>query len=134
MINILEEFGKNAGEIWRTLSTYGPLTETRLKENTKLHDDEFYVAIGWLARENKIYKDGPMYKLGETNLTSKIGTDAGKLYKILETRGTIDIYDISTILRLEERDVFAAVGWLARENKIEAKQKIIPREYQPKYK
>jgi hypothetical protein len=132
MINVYEEFGKNAGEIWKTLNNYGPLTELKLKETTKLKEDEFYVAIGWLARENKIYKDGPIYKLGDTNLTHKIGNDAGNIWKILETRGNIDVYDVSTALKLDEREVYAALGWLARENKIEAKMKTVPREYQPK--
>lgn len=132
MTNVGEEFGKNAGEVWKTLNTYGPLTEIRLKETTRLQDDEFYVAIGWLARENKICKDGPTYKLGETNLTTKIGADAGKIWKVLETHGNIDIFDVSTTLRMDERDVFAALGWLARENKIEAKPTTVPREYQTK--
>lgn len=132
MTNIYEEFGKNAGEIWRTLNTYGPLTETKLKENARLHDTAFYSAVGWLARENKIYKDGPVFKLGETNLTSKIGVDAGKVWKMLETRGNIDVCDVSTVLQMDERDIYTALGWLARENKIDAKPTIIPREYQTK--
>jgi hypothetical protein len=132
MTNVVEEFGKHAGEVWKTLNTYGPLPETRLKETTRFHDNEFYVAIGWLARENKICKDGPIYKLGETNLTTKIGADAGKVWKMLETRGNIDIYDVSTTLQMDERDAYAALGWLARENKIEAKPTTVPREYQPK--
>ena len=134
MTNVYEEFGKNAGEIWRTLNTYGPLTELKLKETAKLKEDEFYVAVGWLARENKIYKDGPIYKLGETNLTHKIGHDAGNIWKMLETRGNIDVFDVSNALKLDEREVYAALGWLARENKIEAKMKTIPREYQPKFR
>ncbi len=134
MTNIYEEFGKNAGEIWRTLEKYGPLTELKLKETAKLRDEEFYVAIGWLARENKICKDGPIYKLGSTNLTYKIGNDAGNIWKLLETRGTIDIFDVSTTLKLDERDVYAALGWLACENKIEAATKSVPHEYQPKFK
>jgi len=46
MINIYEEFGRNAGEMWKTVNTYGPLPETKLQENTKLHEDEFFAAIG----------------------------------------------------------------------------------------
>jgi hypothetical protein len=131
MINIYEEFGQNAGKVWKTLSTYGPLPETKLRENTQLQEDEFYVAIGWLARENKICKTGAVYKLGETNLTPKIGNDAGKIWNALTTSGKIDIYDVSHQLQLDERDIFTALGWLARENKIEAK-KAIPKEYQVK--
>jgi hypothetical protein len=134
MTNIYEEFGKNAGDIWKTLNTYGPQTETRLKENTKLHDHAFYSALGWLARENKICKDGPVYKLGETNLTTKIGADAGKVWTILEAKGNLDVWEASTALHMDEKDIYSAIGWLARENKIEAKPTPVPREYQTKNK
>ena len=127
----MDEFGKNAGEVWKTLNTYGPLTETKLRENTKLQEDEFFAAIGWLARENKICKTGSIYKLGETNLTTKVGTDAGKIWNVLSTKGKIDIWDISHHLQIDERDIYTALGWLARENKIEAK-KALPKEYQVK--
>jgi hypothetical protein len=133
MINIIEEFGRNAGELWKTLNTQGPLPETKLMENTRLQEDEFYVAIGWLARENKVCKTGPLYKLGETNLTNKIGIDAGKVWKVLETRGKVDVLDIANITQLEEREVYSALGWLARENKIEPKT-TIPKEYKIKTK
>ncbi|HVQ01387.1 MAG TPA: winged helix-turn-helix domain-containing protein [Candidatus Thermoplasmatota archaeon] len=131
MENIVEQFGRNAGEVWKALSTLGPLPETDLKETTKLQDDEFYTAIGWLARENKINKTGAIYKLGETNLTQKVGADAGKLWKKLTKTGRIDVYDLSYELQLDERDIYIALGWLARENKIEPK-KAIPKDYQVK--
>ena len=131
MENIVEQFGRNAGEIWKVLSTLGPLTETKLKETTKLQDDEFYAAIGWLARENKINKTGAIYKLGDTNLTQKIGTDAGRLWTMLTKYGRIDLYDLAHELPLDERDIYSAIGWLARENKIEPK-KAIPKDYQTK--
>jgi len=131
MINIMDEFGRNAGAVWKTLNVHGPLPETRLMELTKLHEDEFHAAVGWLARENKICKTGSVYKLGETNLTTKIGESAGKLWKILETHGTFDTTDLSTWAQIEERDAYTALGWLARENKIEAKTSI-PKEYQIK--
>ncbi len=133
MTNVMEEFGKNAGEVWKTLNTYGPLTETRLKETTRFHDNEFYVAIGWLARENKICKDGPIYKLGETNLTDKIGADAGKVWKIMEMHGKVDMHNIMNHLQIDEKDVYCALGWLAREDKIET-TKTIPKKYQIKLK
>lgn len=131
MINIYEEIGRHAGEIWKTLTTYGPLPEMKLLETTRLHDDEFFAAVGWLARENKICKNGALYKLGDTNLTTKIGNDAGKIWKVLETRGTFDVSDISVLTQIDERDAYSALGWLARENKIEAKTSL-PREFKPK--
>ena len=131
MINIWDEFGRNAGEVWRTLNAYGPLPESKLMENTKLQEDEFHIAVGWLARENKICKTGTLYQLGETNLTNRIGTNAGKIWKMIETRGKFDVYDITRLTDMEERDAYSALGWLARENKIEAKT-AIPKEYRMK--
>ena len=88
---------------------------------TKLKNNMFYSAVGWLARENKITKDNIVYRLGETNLTPKIGMDAGKVWKVLDTWGEIDVTSITRLARIEEKDVFSAIGWLAREGKIEGK-------------
>ena len=125
MKNILEEFGINAGKIWEMLNSQGPLTEARLMQTTRLSDDEFYSAIGWLARENKICKDGMTYKLGETNLTDRIGANAGKIWTVLSSQKEVDITSIGPLAQIDKRDAFCALGWLARENKIEPK--LIPR-------
>lgn len=132
MINLPEEFGRNAGDVWKTLNTHGPLTESKLMQLTNLHDEELHVAVGWLARENKICKSGPFYKLGETNLTQKIGYDAGKLWKILENHESVEVSDMANLAQIEERDAYSALGWLARENKIEPNTTRIPREYRIK--
>jgi len=125
MKNILEEFGINAGKIWATLNSQGPLTEAKLMQTTRLSEHEFYSAIGWLARENKIYKDGMMYKLGQTNLTNKIGTDAGKIWNVLSLQKEVDISSVAPLAQMDQRDAYSALGWLARENKIAPK--LIPR-------
>ncbi len=101
MVDAIEKFGQNAGKIWSNLNRYGVLTESTLKKNTRLTDKEFYAAIGWLARENKIAKTGAKYQLSETNLTEKIGNAAGKVYTVLTTKGgEIDVTSISRITRL----------------------------------
>jgi len=133
MINIVEECGRNAGRIWETLRSYGPMPETKLMNYTKLKEHEFYSAVGWLARENKIYRDGTIYKLGETNLTSRIGTAAGRLYTTFETMKEVEVSEIPQLTELELKDVHAALGWLARENKIEAAAPI-PKEFMIKFK
>jgi predicted NUDIX family NTP pyrophosphohydrolase len=133
MINIVEECGRNAGRIWETLRSQGPLSETKLMRLTKLKEHEFYAAVGWLARENKICKDGDTFKLGETNLTNKIGVAAGKVYTAFETSNEVDVSEIPQMTDLEPKDVHAALGWLARENKIEAMVPI-PKEYNIKFK
>jgi len=121
MINTIEQFGRNAGRIWKTLNACGPLTESQLMELTSLRSYEFYVAVGWLARENKIVKDDKLYRLDETNLTFEIGGNAGKIWKTLSTQREADISYISKMTQMKMRDTYCAIGWLARENKIQLK-------------
>lgn len=119
MVEMVNSFGEYAGKVWKSLNSDEPQTENRLIETTGLTNDEFYSAVGWLAKENKICKDGALYKLGETNLTSKIGKDAGLVWKILDMWEEVDAVSISRLAHIEETDVFSAVGWLAREGKID---------------
>ena len=133
MVTIEERYGLNAGKIWKALEKHGSLTQYKLMKATKLNEEDFYAAIGWLARENKIYKSGAWYKLGETNLTNKIGKNAGKLWKTLETWDELDEYYLPKLAGLNERDVYSALGWLAKEGKITAK-KVKPKKPQIKYK
>jgi len=118
MVDVSHSYGENAGKIWNLLRLEGPLTERKLKEKTGLHNNDFFCAIGWLAKENKICKDDTTYKLGETNLTRKIGKDAGMIWKILDMWGEVDILSISRLAHVNEEDIFYAVGWLAREGKM----------------
>lgn len=119
MVEMVNSFGEYAGKVWKSLNSDEPQTENRLIETTGLTNDEFYSAVGWLAKENKICKDEATYKLGETNLTSKIGKDAGLVWKILDMWEEVDAVSISRLAHIEETDVFSAVGWLAREGKID---------------
>ena len=121
MNEIIRSFGHNAGLIWQILDEEGPQVQTKLMKKTKMRDDEFFGAIGWLARENKIFRERRTYKIGETNLTNKIGVDAGKVWSILGMRNEIDISSISRLAKIEKRDCYSALGWLAREGKITAK-------------
>ena len=123
MVDAIPFVGKHAGRIWETLHKDGALPETRLLKKTKLNQKDFYTAIGWLARENKIFVDGKTYTLGETNLTPKIGKDAGMVWKVLDTWGEVDVPSLVRLARIEEKDVFSAVGWLAREGKIDGDKK-----------
>ncbi|RGM47569.1 MULTISPECIES: winged helix-turn-helix domain-containing protein [Bacteroides] len=49
-----DEIGLNAGKIWQLLSDYAKWSYGTLKRKSGLKDKELGVAIGWLARENKI--------------------------------------------------------------------------------
>ena len=122
MKDITNKVGKNAGKIWVALNTFGPQSQTALIKNTKLSLKDFHAAIGWLARENKIYKNGSIYSLGETNLTNMIGENAGKIWKTLESSGEIDVTNIAKITQIKIQDAYSAIGWLAREDKIIEKQ------------
>lgn len=129
--NMVEEFGRNAGKVWTTLNSYGPLSEVKLMNTAMLNENAFYAAIGWLARENKVRKDVFLYKLGETNLTDAIGEKAGKIWDVLCNQKEIDLATIGKILmqkgQMNEKDVFAALGWLAREGKLETKNILRPK-------
>jgi hypothetical protein len=48
------KIGENAGAIWRELNAKGEQNISALKRNTKLDDKTLYLALGWLAKENKI--------------------------------------------------------------------------------
>ena len=120
--DVIDEFGQSAGKVWRTINTHGPLTEKELIKNTKLAKKNFYAAIGWLARENKIHLENELYILGETNLTDEIGTGAGKVLNTIEVCGEVDVSSISRLIDVDETNVYHALGWLAREDKIQAKK------------
>lgn len=122
MRNMVDRFGLNAGKVWETLNKHGPLTQTELMKKTKLTKEEFFTAIGWLARENKVREENSTFMLGETNLTSRVGETAGKVWSVLETVREIDMEYIPKLTGVSEEEFFAAVGWLARENKIKTKK------------
>ena len=121
MGDVIKSFGNNAGTLWDILNTNGPQVQTKLLKKTNLRNEEFYSAIGWLARENKIYKDKRTYKIGETNLTEKIGSDAGKVWQVLGGSNEIDVNAISRLTKIEKMDCYSALGWLAREGRITAR-------------
>ena len=50
-----EEIGTYAGQVWQALNEADALGVKQIKKITKLKDKELYAALGWLARENKIY-------------------------------------------------------------------------------
>jgi len=124
MRDLTTKFGQNAGEIWKLLNEKGPLTKKEIQKFTKQNDDDFFVGVGWLAREDKISLDEKNnYKLSNTNLTTKIGRTAGRIWRILDIW---DEADISTMKRLSEEDesqIQTALGWLAREDKISVNEK-----------
>lgn len=119
MNDLVSLFGGQAGTVWQILHERGSLTESELLALTHLSQPQLYAAIGWLARENKIRKENDAFQLGETNLMPHIGKDAGKIWRTLEIWGEVDAQSLSRLSRIVEQDVFSAVGWLAREGKVD---------------
>jgi len=112
--------GNQAGIIWQLLHEHGALPESELLTLTHLTEPQFYTAIGWLARESKIRKENNSYLLGETNLELFIGNDAGKIWRALEIWGEVDIRSLSQLSRLDDHGLYSAIGWLAREGKVDS--------------
>jgi hypothetical protein len=48
------EIGEAAGKVWQALEVNGPMAKTALKTKTKLDADLLAMALGWLAREDKV--------------------------------------------------------------------------------
>jgi len=51
-------------------------------------------------------------------MKEKIGTDAGQIWKVLDEEGAKGIKELKKITKLSEKEVYAAIGWLAREEKL----------------
>lgn len=47
-----------------------------------------------------------------------IGTAAGAVWQALSTADALGIKQIKKITKLKKEDIFAALGWLAREGKV----------------
>jgi hypothetical protein len=52
---ITNEIGLNAGKIWNALNEQGEQSTKGLMKKLKLTTADFYMATGWLAREDKIF-------------------------------------------------------------------------------
>jgi hypothetical protein len=124
MINTIEQFGRNAGKVWNILNDNKLLTDIELMELTSLRKYELYIAVGWLAKENKIKKNGEYFKLDNSNISNQIGQNAGIIWDILAKEGEIDIKGLINKLKIDEEDIYSGIGWLARENKIKIKKNI----------
>ena len=122
MGSIENYYGKYAGKVWQTLENHGPATPNQIMKKTKMTQTDFYAAIGWLAKENKICKTGTKYSLGECNFEPRIGKNAGKMWKTLNKIGYVDEEYVPKIAGMSNTDAFSAMGWLAREGKITMKR------------
>ena len=124
MSNITLTSGESAGKIWRALNEGGTSNKNEIIKLTKLNKSEFYTGVGWLAREDKISREGENnYKLDNTNLTDEVGKTAGKIYKVMDIWGEVDIPILKKLVNVDEKELYIALGWLAREDKIVVDEK-----------
>ncbi len=53
-MDIKDQVGETAGKVWRVLNSHGPQTLAQLKKKVKEPSDVLLLAVGWLAREDKV--------------------------------------------------------------------------------
>jgi hypothetical protein len=56
------------------------------------------------------------------DITSKFGDSAGKIWQVLNEKGSLNKDEILQTTSLNETDLHLGIGWLARENKISRQQ------------
>ena len=54
---------------------------------------------------------------------TRIGLNAGKVWRILNEKGELSLFELCRELGLTFEEVAVAIGWLARENKISFREK-----------
>ena len=110
--------GINAGKIWNTLHDKGALTKHQIIQQAQISQEAFHAAVGWLARESKIKREGEFYILGETNLSDNIAPNAGKLMHIIRDISST-ISQLHKVTNMADDEVNEAIGWLSREGKLD---------------
>ena len=53
-MDVFEQIGETAGLVWRALESKGPQSLAALKKQVKAPGDLVLMAVGWLAREEKL--------------------------------------------------------------------------------
>ncbi|MDR1682793.1 MAG: winged helix-turn-helix domain-containing protein [Candidatus Symbiothrix sp.] len=51
-------------------------------------------------------------------MKEKIGNDAGRIWSVLNEAGTKSVKELKKLTKLTEKEIYAAIGWLAREEKL----------------
>lgn len=51
-------------------------------------------------------------------MIEKIGINAGKVWTVLDETGRQNVKDVKKATKLTDKDLYAALGWLAREGKV----------------
>ncbi|MCD7973825.1 MAG: winged helix-turn-helix domain-containing protein [Candidatus Azobacteroides sp.] len=56
-------------------------------------------------------------------LNEKFGISAGLVWNLLSEKGPMNVKDVKKGTKLTEKDMYAAFGWLTREDKIRFEEK-----------
>ena len=56
-------------------------------------------------------------------MKEKIGNDAGRVWNVLNEQGTKTVKELKKLTKLTEKEIYAAMGWLAREEKLHVEEK-----------
>ena len=56
-------------------------------------------------------------------MISKIGETAGKVWKLLDEKGEATLTQLKKGVKADENLIFQAIGWLAREDKLQIEKK-----------
>lgn len=55
-------------------------------------------------------------------MIEKIGMNAGKIWTVLDETGRRNVKEIKKAIKLTDKELYAAMGWLAREGKIDLEE------------
>ena len=55
-------------------------------------------------------------------MKEKIGLDAGNVWKVLDVQGVKSVKELKKAAKLNDKEIYAAIGWLAREEKLVFRQ------------
>jgi len=55
-------------------------------------------------------------------MKEKIGLNAGAVWSYLDEAGAKGLKEVKKACKLTDKDLYAALGWLAREDKVEFKE------------
>ena len=58
-----------------------------------------------------------------SKMKEKIGTNAGLVWNALNGKGELNLKDLKKLTKLSEKDLYAALGWLSREEKVAIEEK-----------
>jgi len=59
-----------------------------------------------------------LLKIKSKVMIEKIGINAGKVWTILDENGRQNVKEVKKAAKLTDKDLYAALGWLAREGKV----------------